>query len=325
MFQRLADWARAYGRWLLLVIGIFAVVFLVREAGPERVLEVVLQAAPWLPLIILLEVVWISMDAVALRLLYRDQGAKVPLSAWFKSSITAYGVMVLLPAGRAGGEAMRAVQLSKYVGMLSATAAAQVQGSTLFANAVISLPCYVAVAAVVGPTHVLSLAIAGNGLATAVLGLGVMFVTSRSELGGRLAQRFSFMQRYAEQLDDAAKPLKAFPRRAVAATIFGRILQTLQYGIILLAIGGELTTSSALIAQGIHLVGSGLGDMVPNAVGITETAYRLSADALGFGDQPARAIAIALVARLTQYSLAAAALILGAFFREPKPDEDASS
>lgn len=322
MISRLVDWARAYGRWALLVIGVVAVVFLVREAGPERVLEVVVRSAPWLPLIFVLEVAWISMDAVALRFLYREQGAKVPLSAWLKSSITAYGVMVLLPAGRAGGEAMRAVHLSKYVGMLSATAAAQVQGSTLFANAVISVPCFLAVAAVVGPTHVLALLIALNGVATAVLGLGVLFVTSRSELGGRLARRFSFMQQYAAQLDNAAKPLKAFPRRAVMSTVFGRILQTIQYGVILHAIGGQLTLNSALVAQGIHLVGSGLGDMVPNAVGITETAYRLSAETLGFGAEPARAIAIALVARLTQYTLAGISLLIGAFFKDSPPKEE---
>lgn len=310
---------RAYGRWVLLVLGVVAVAFLVRESGPERVLEVILQALPWAPVIFALEVAWISMDAFALRSIYADRGRGIPLSDWVRSSLTAYAVMVLLPAGRAGGEAMRAVHLSKYVGMLSATAAAQVQGSTLFANAVISLPCFIAVASVVGVTHPLSLVAALNGVATLVLGLGVMFVTSRSKLGASLARRFSFMKQYAEQLDDASAPLTAFPRGAVAWTVFGRVLQTLQYGLILLAIGGQLTLTSALVSQGIHLVGAGLGDMVPNAVGITETAYRLSADVLGFGEEPARAIAIALVARLTQYTLAGLALLAGAALRAP-PD-----
>jgi uncharacterized membrane protein YbhN (UPF0104 family) len=57
-------------------------------------------------------------------------------------------------------------------------------------------------------------------------------------------------------------------------------------------------------------VGAGLGDFVPNAVGITEGAYRLFAGALGLGDDPARAISIALVARLCQFSLAGVALIV---------------
>lgn len=312
MWHQLLGFLRKYGRWLLLLLGVLAVVALVRESGPERVLQVIVRSAPWIPLILFLEVAWISMDAVALRYLYRERGAKVPLIAWVRSAAVAYSVMVLLPAGRAGAEVARAAQLNKHVGMLAVTAAAQVQGSTLFANAVISVPCYIAVALEVGPWHGLALLIAINGLLTAVLGIGVLFVSSRSELGARLARRFSFMQQYAAQLDDAAKPLKAFPKRAVLCTVTGRIIQTVQYGVILLAIGGTLTTSSALIAQGIHLVGSGLGDMVPNAVGITETAYRLFAGTLGFGSEPARAIAIALVARLAQYTLAGVALGIGA-------------
>lgn len=319
LWTRGVDFLKAHGRWLLLAMGVVAVVLLVRESGPERVLDVMVTAAPWLPVILVLEAAWISMDAVALRFLYREEGRKVPLSAWLRSASVAYGVMILLPAGRAGGEVMRAAQLSKYVGMLSATGAAQLQGSTLFANAVISVPCLLAVGAGVGFTHELTLLLGLNGLATAVLGLVVLFLASRSELGGRLGRKIAFFQPYAAQIDEATKPLKAFPKRAVLFTVTGRIIQAFQYGVILLAIGGHLTVSSALVAQGIHLVGSGLGDMVPNAVGITEAAYRFFAETLGFGDDPARAIAIALVARLTQYSLAGVALLAGGFGRASPP------
>lgn len=309
---RALDLIKRYGRWLLLAVGVVAVVVLVREAGPDHVLDVLGEAAPWLPLILVLEVAWISMDAVALRLMFRERGTEVPWSAWLRSASLAYGVMVLLPVGRAGGEVARAAQLSKHVGMLAATAAGQLQGSTLFANAVISVPCLVTVASGVGIGHTLAILIALNGVATGVVGVLVMFATSRSRLGQRLGRWFSFLKPFSDQLDEATGPMKAFPKRAVLCTVTGRVIQTVQYGIILLAIGGKLTVGSALVAQGIHLVGAGFGEMVPNAVGITETAYRLFADTLGFGDDPARAIAIALVARLAQYSLAAVALLAGA-------------
>lgn len=319
--RRGLDFLKRWGRWLLLGFGAVAVVFLVREAGPDHVLAVMTQAAPWLPLILLLEVLWISMDAVALRLMFRERGREVPLRAWVRSASVAYGVMVLLPAGRAGGEVARAAQLSKHVGLLAVAAAAQLQGSTLFANFVISIPCFIAVGLGVGFDHTLALLVALNGLATAVLGIGVMFASSRSKVGTWLAQRFAFLRSYSDDVEAATQPLKAFPRRAVLCTVTGRVLQCLQYGIILLAIGGNFTVSSSLVAQGIHLVGSGLGDMIPNAVGITETAYRVFAESLGFADDPARAIAIALIARLTQYSLAAVALIGGAGGREPAAKE----
>lgn len=319
-------WAllKRHGRWLLLVIGAVAVVVLVRDAGFERVSAVVVSAAPWLPLILVLEAAWISMDAVALRFIYRERGRGIPLSAWIRSSAIAYGVMVLLPAGRAGGEIARAAHLSRHVGMLAATAAAQVQGSTLFANAVISVPCFLAVAAGVGASHYLAVLIALNGVATAMLGVGILFVASRSRLGDRLGARFRFLRPFSAQLDEAAQPLVAFPKRAALCTVTGRLIQTVQYGIILASIGGTLTVDSALVAQGIHLVGSGLGDMVPNAVGITEAAYRFFAETLGFRGEPARAIAIALVARLTQYGLAGVALLSSGFRGRPPSTLDSA-
>ena len=108
------------------------------------------------------------------------------------------------------------------------------------------------------------------------------------------------MRRFASRTTDCSAP--------IGFSVAGRVIQTLQYGVILVAVGGILTPTSALVTEGIHLVGAGLGDMVPNQVGITEGAYRVFASALGLEDAPARAISIALVARLCQSSLAAAAL-----------------
>jgi hypothetical protein len=98
---------------------------------------------------------------------------------------------------------------------------------------------------------------------------------------------------------------------ALAWALAGRLLQTVQYGVLLAAVGGSASVSAAFIAEAIHLVGAGLGDLVPNAVGITEGAYRLFADVLGLAETPARAIGIALLARLVQLVLATLGLLLG--------------
>jgi hypothetical protein len=60
--------------------------------------------------------------------------------------------------------------------------------------------------------------------------------------------------------------------------------------------------------------------MVPNQVGITEGAYRLFSDVLGLGSEPARAIGIALVARICQSTLAGGALAAGALLRSGDPE-----
>jgi hypothetical protein len=99
----------------------------------------------------------------------------------------------------------------------------------------------------------------------------------------------------------------------------GRLFQTVQYGVILVAVGGSLGVLSALISQAIHLVGAGLGDLVPNQAGITEGAYWVFADALGLSSDPAAAVGIALVARFCQYLVAGAGLVAGLVWRAPIP------
>jgi hypothetical protein len=55
--------------------------------------------------------------------------------------------------------------------------------------------------------------------------------------------------------------------------------------------------------------------MVPNQVGITEGAYTLFAPALGLEGDIARAIGIALIARICQFSLAGTCLVISALWK----------
>ncbi len=89
-----------------------------------------------------------------------------------------------------------------------------------------------------------------------------------------------------------------------SSAALGRAAQTAEYGVILLAVGGVLTPVSALVVQGIHLVGAAIGDFIPGQLGAVEGAYRAFASTLGFGADPARALSIALVARIAQIGLA---------------------
>ncbi|NJK88927.1 MAG: hypothetical protein HC923_05650 [Myxococcales bacterium] len=144
-------WSRgALGRWLLLVLGVFAVVLLVRDAGWPRVRDTIFETAPWLPLILALEVLWVSCDSFALIGLYGKDRRLVPIRDWVRSAILAYAIMILLPAGRAGGEVARATILSRRSGGRAIAYSAQLQASVLIANALITLPCWVAVMREVG-------------------------------------------------------------------------------------------------------------------------------------------------------------------------------
>lgn len=309
-------WLKRYGKWLLLVLGVIAVTVLIRETGPRKVGEVLLAAGPHLPLIVLLEAAWISMDTFAVRALLGEHGKKAPWKLYLRSGLVAYSIMVLLPAGRAGGEVARATLLGPSVGGVRAgAAAARINGVTLLANALISIPCFLTIAHVVGAGDKLSLAVLGNAAVTGFLGLGILVVTRQAKVGGFLGKRFRSMVHWGPAFDEALREMPAVPYKAIGLCFFGRFLQSIQYAVILHAVGGSLTLESGLVSQGIHLVGAALGDMVPNQVGFNEGAYRLFAEALGLAKDPARAVSIALVGRMGQFILAAIAFTVTALWK----------
>jgi hypothetical protein len=73
-------WLKRYGKWILLAMGVVAVTALIRETGPAKVGAVLLGAGAHLPLIVLLEAAWISMDTFAVRALLGEHGKKAPAS-----------------------------------------------------------------------------------------------------------------------------------------------------------------------------------------------------------------------------------------------------
>lgn len=319
------------GSILLLILGVSAIGFLVFESGSEdldgmarfesglnAVWTVIAEAGIWLPLIIVLEALWISQDVFVVRVLLGEHRRKIPIRAYIRSAMLAYGVMIVLPAGRAGAEATRAAILARHVGGPRAIAAAtQVQAFALLGNTIISLPCFVFVGLAKGFGHELALLILANGVLTAVIALGLIYAPRGMGIGGWIGRKFKAMATHGANFDDVLKQMPPVPPMALVHSGMGRLFQTLQYGIILLAVGGVLSVDTAFISEGIHLVGAGVGDMVPNAVGITEGAYRVFADALGLSDDTAKAISIALIARLCQYALVIICIVTTTVWRGP--------
>ncbi len=312
-------WAKKLARVLLFVGGVAAIVYVVRDAGPEQVWSTLVGAGVFVPLVLVLEVAFMAMDIVSLRALIGEAARKVPVSAWARSGLMAYGIMVLLPGGRAAGEVVRATQLAPYIGGAKAAAfGTRLQATTLLGNMVISIPCAIACFVAGGAGDALPWLVLGNGLATGVIGAVIILAARRSKVGGWLGSRFAGLASHGASFDEALRHDTPWGPPILFASL-GRAFQSVQYGILLLAVGGSVTVISALVSQAIHLVGAGLGDFVPNQVGITEGAYRVFAPILGLADDPARAIGIALVARFCQFLLAAVGLAVGAFWRSTHP------
>jgi uncharacterized membrane protein YbhN (UPF0104 family) len=260
------------------------------------VAAVLREAGPFVAVAVLFEIGIVVADAIAIAVLCGPARAQVGLREWVRGASIANASAVLLPAGRAAGEAARATVLAPLIGATgAAVACAELQACALVANAAVSVVA-AAVAWRSGAVP-LALAVLGNGAVCSVLG-GALLMVARSGWFGRfLRARFG-----AGALYTRARPARVLG--AIAACASGRAIQTAQYGIVMHAVGGVANLRSALLAQGIHLVGASVGDAVPNQLGVTEGAYRVFARALDLESSPARALSIALVIRVAQLALA---------------------
>ena len=299
--------SRSWARITLLTLGVVVLTAIVLNTGVERVLTTLRDALPWIPLLLLLDVLYATSEVFAHRSVLGPRAGEIPVISFVRISLSTYCTATLAPLGRAGGEVIRAVGFKAFVGAGRATAAgANMQGSVLIANAIISIPCAIAVARVAGATHALTWLIAANAVGTLFLGSAV-WVLSRSRFGARLGRRFPKLKALGAELDEGARATRSELLLATFFATLSRLVQVVQYSVLLLSVGGVVTLSSMLVTMGIHLVGAGFGDMVPSQVGVHEATYRLFADIIGLSD-PARAVSIALLARLVSYLVAAVSL-----------------
>jgi hypothetical protein len=291
-------------RPVMLVLGLALAAGLVWSVGTERVLAVLSTSGHWLPLVVLLEATFATCDAIAVRVLLGPDGKDVPGMTWVRATALTYASTALLPAGRVAGEAARAATLAPQVGMRRALAACtRLQICALLANVVISGACVVAVR--FSRATALASALALNALACAALATAFLAALRSKRVANWLDGRFGFSHDPAQ-----SRPPLTRPRALVAQgfCVLGRTSQTLQYAVVLLAVGGLVTPASALTAQGIHLVGAAAGDVIPGQLGAMEGTYRLFAGALGFGSRPELALTMPLLVRVAQLSIAIASL-----------------
>src|SRR5260221_11444842 len=129
------------------------------------------------------------MDVFVLRKPLGDRARRAPWSAYIRSAIVAYSVMILFPAGRASAEAARAGVLAKHLGATNVAASASaVLGSSLLGTALITLVGLVGIAARVGTSAKLFWIIAASAVMTTVAGLAFL-------LGSRSGKVRAFLQK----------------------------------------------------------------------------------------------------------------------------------
>ena len=248
----------------------------------------------------------------ALRSLYGEDRHKIPFKVWVRAGLVGYAVMGLVPAGRTVAESTRAALLAKYTSGVEATvAAARMQAVVLLGNAAISLFAAWAIFYVMGFSLPLWLILA-NLAVTFVLGLGILLVGKNSRIGAWIGGKIHAVRGSGSEFDKNFSEKNLIPLRALAFEFLGRVIQVIQNGIMVFAVGGKLGVIPALGSEAIHLVGAAVGDLFPAQLGFTEANYQLSARALSLA--PADALSIALLAHLTQIFWIAVGLGVTAFW-----------
>jgi hypothetical protein len=286
------------GRLAAFVIGIGAVALIVRGIGVSLVGEALVNAAPYFPLILVLEACVVACSVRALRTLYGDAAQRVPVKAFVRAGLVGYAVAGIVPAGSAAGDATRAALLARYVGAGRAGgAAARMHAVALVANGIISVPCGLAAAFATGASW-LVLAIAINAAVCLALGLGLLAIATRGRIGAWLGRRWRRATEFGAELDASMVGERVVPYRAIAWEMLGRCAQVAQNGVLVLCVGGALGLVPALCSEGIHLVAAMVGYIVPANLGATEGNYTLAGSALGLAT--ASAVSIALLAHLAQ-------------------------
>lgn len=304
---------RKIARLVALVIGLALAVHFLRSAGISATLEVMRDAGPWVPVLVLLQAAIVVLEAIGLRSLLvgtaRVRDDPMPSwRAWVRGTLVGFTWSVVLPAGRAAGEAIRATVLAEEIGAARAAgAAARQQACSLVGTATACLVCAVVAFFGVG-SRTLGLLLLANALVVAFLASAVFLVVTRVGSSGRLHR---WLSKIVDSPHDSIAPSRAATVRAALYCTAGRLVQALQCAVAITAIGLHSTVVAAFVTQGVQVLGASAGDLVPGQIGVVEGMYTAFARALGVADAPARALSLSLLLRAANLGLAAIAAVGG--------------
>lgn len=315
--SRRSDAIKASVRWALLAAGIAFIGYLVHKAGPAKVLAALVEAGPYIPLVILFEAVILATDTAAFAaILGPERRKEITVKGWIRSSCVSFICLALLPAGRTASEVARATVVAQYTGAFrSAAAGAELQAAALIADGLISGVVGLGVFMMVGSQGKLAWMLGGNFLLAGTLGVVLFLLLHHRGFANWVKKKFP---RLAKNAGDEVTTPRFYGILPTAWSFFGRCLQVAQYGIAVLAVGGALSLRGAFVGHGIHMVGATVGAAVPNQVGVVDGAYVAFADVLGFPGAPAKALSVALVLRASQLVFSAVCMIAATVTREQR-------
>ena len=293
--------ARPWVRVACAVLGTGVGAASVWVAGARGVLASLGSSVHAIPLLALLEAAMVGCSTLALRALYGGEAARVPARQWVRSGALGYALGLVLPMGRGAGEAARAVLLSRNTsGARAAVAAVQMQGIVLLSTAVITVPVLAATVALLGAGTAAGLVLA-NGVVAAVVGTSILVIHERARLGRLLGGLIKRLESFGLAFDAVVGASRRDLARSLLWESLGRVAQVVQCGVALAALGEHAGPVRMLVARGVLILGSAVGDFIPGQLGATEALMVLGAGALGL--TAAIAATLALLVHASQILL----------------------
>jgi hypothetical protein len=290
-------------RLALLIAGLAVLGVVIAWAGAGSVKAALLQAWPFVPLLLLLEGARLPLEAVTTRLLMGAAARRVPLAVQLRAQAVFYAVSTVLPGGRIAGEVAKVALLAPHVGRLRAVAVAGASQSTsLIADACIGV-LSLGVAITVLGRSVATVAIAAFAVSCTVFAVLVVLAL-RSALPERLLSRFPRVLRSAVGYRRAVRVQPMVVPRAVLYLALGRLSQVALLTVALYAVGAGLSPSLGAMTLAVNMMASAAADAVPGQVGPTDAALALFAPALGVAT--AAMVSVSVIFHAVQIAWAAA-------------------
>ncbi len=276
------------------LLGILALVVLVRSVGVASFFSVVTASLQWLPLLFALEALRLGTELAMTYTASKAVRERIPMVELLRIHVIAFGVSLVLPAGRTTAEATRATMLSRFIGAAEASAVAFCnQSMALLGGGLIAIPCLASGLLLTGLSS-LVVTVFGFACITSSAFVLCQLGARRREITGFIGRLSSRFGPAALAFQDATRDMPIFPLGPVASGLASRIIQVIEYSVLLYALALHHGPAESLLAEGVNLIGGAVGDFIPGQVGATDSAFALAAPTLGLTGADGVVIAVML-------------------------------
>jgi hypothetical protein len=293
------NWLRA----AFAVFGIAAVVFLIDQAGAQKLWNAFLRMAVWFPLVLGIEFLRVACDAENTYQSLGNAKDGLPRKTMFRSELISTAIGSIVPAGRSTQEASKGALISPWVGAASAISAALIsQVATFIGGGLITIPSAWVSWQKVGWSGFLTLALLLHSFVLLALARLLRMASGSHRLISWFEKK---IPRIGKKLSEYKKVSPSVTSKIIlvpgALMFFSRILQTLQMLILFGAVEHRMSISMALLAEGIFMLSLVAGAFIPGEFGTSEGAFVLFAGTLG--THRANALSVALLLHSVKLAL----------------------